>query len=103
MQVRIAGRKSQATSETAIALIMLCIISEDAKDGKGTKEETLALESLRLVARLDGLFEETLSIEDVDQGTRDEDDEEDEELHGYIITCCPANARACTGFLVNLS
>ena len=63
-----------------------CSISEDAEDGKGTEQNSLRFQSLFLLARLDGLFGETLSIEDVDQGTRDEDDEEDEELHGCIIT-----------------
>ena len=82
---------------------MLYIVSEDAQDGKGTKQKTLGFQSLLLRAGLDGLFGEALRIEDVDQGTRDDDDEEDEELHGYIIAWSPGNASPRSGFFVKLS
>ena len=78
---------------------MVRIISEDAEDSKGTKQNSLGFQSLFLRARLDRV----LAREDVDSSQREEDDEEDGELHAPIITHSPAYASPCTSFLVNLS
>jgi len=72
----------------------VCVVSEDAKDGKGTKQNTLRFQSLFLRARLDGLFHQSLLVEEVDDGAgeKDEGDESDLE-HAPIITCSPVYAR----------
>jgi len=84
---------------------MECIISEDAEDGKGTKEEALTLESLGLVARLDRLLGPSLGIGKVDKANDEEEDGDGDVLavHAPIIAHSPAYATPCTGFLVNLS
>ena len=78
---------------------MLYILSEDAQDGKGTKQNSLGFQSLFLLARLDRV----LAREKVDSSQGEEDDEEDDELHVPIITHSPAYASPCTSFLVDLS
>jgi len=82
---------------------MLYIVSEDAQDGKGTKQKTLGLQSLFLRAGLDGLFGKTLGVEDVDDGEGHDHDGEGEELHEYIIAWSPGNATPRPRFFVKLS
>ena len=62
-----------------LVAFMVCIISEDAEDGKASEENTLRFQSLFLRARLDGLFQQSLAVEDVDDGggKKDEGDESD--------------------------
>ena len=78
---------------------MLYILSEDAEDCKGTKQNSLGFQSLFLLARLDRV----LTREDVDSSQGEEDDEEDDELHACIIPHFAGIASPCTSFLVELS
>ena len=71
--------------------------SENAKDRKRTQEETLALESLGLAARLDrGL----IAREDPHEGNDDGEDDEGDDLavHAPIIPHSPGDASPCTRF-----
>lgn len=72
------------------------IISEDAEDGKGTKQKTLGFQSLFFLAGLDRV----LTREDHHEANDDEEDEEGDRLavHAYIITHSPGNASPCSGF-----
>lgn len=74
-------------------VFMVRIISEDAEDSKGTEQNSLGFQSLFLLARLDRV----LTREDVDSSQREEDDEEDGELHACIIPHSPGitSGRAC--------
>jgi len=74
--------------------------SEDAKDGKGTKENTLRFQSFRLVARLDRLLGPSLGIGKVDKANNEEEDGDGDRLavHAPIITHSPAYATPCTSF-----
>lgn len=97
----------QVTPLASVMLLvafMVCIISEDAEDGKASEENTLRFQSLFLRARLDGFFHQALGVEDVDDGDgkKDEGDESDLE-HAPIITHSPGDATPCSGFFVNLS
>ncbi len=82
------------------ARVNLRIGSENAKDCKGTKEETLALESLGLVARLDGLLGPSLGIGKVDKANEEGEhgDGDDLAVHASIIAHSPAYATPCTSF-----
>ena len=75
---------------------MLYIVSEDAQDGKGTKQKTLGFQSLLLLARLDRV----LAREDHHETDDDEEDEEGDRLavHAPIIARSPGNASPCSGF-----
>ena len=74
---------------------MVYSLSEDAKDGKGTKQNTLRFQSLGLGARLDGLFHQSLGIGKVDKANNEEEDGDGDRLavHAPIITCSPVYAR----------
>jgi len=79
---------------------MCCIISEDAKDGKGTKQNTLRFQSLFLRARLDRLLTEA-SIK-VDREANDEEENQEGSslaVHAPIIARSPGNATPHTSFL----
>ena len=75
-----------------LVAFMVCIISEDAENCKGTEQNSLRFQSLFLLARLDRV----LTREKVDSRQREEDDEKNDELHAPIIPHPPENASPCT-------
>ncbi len=80
-----------------LVAFMCVIVSEDAKDCKGAKQNTLRFQSLGLAARLDrGL----ITREDTHEGNDDGEDDEGDDLavHAPIIAYPPANATPCTCF-----
>lgn len=83
------------------SILHVRIISEDAEDSKGTKQNSLGFQSLFLLARLDRV----LTREDDDKANDDGEDGEGDDLavHAPIITHSPAYASPCTSFLVDLS
>ena len=71
----------------SFSCFIVSILSEDAKDGKGTKENTLRFQSFRLVARLDRLLGPSLGIGKVDKANNEEEDRNGDRLavHALII------------------